>query len=440
MRAPLATIVFGFAIAACTPLPMSSAPTNLLDGRADVATPNLSAVNGRARRSGGLTVLYTFGAAPDGSTPLGNVIVGKGGDVFGTTSLGGASGNGAVFELKRSQAYAESIVHSFDAADGAAPVAAPFEDANRNLFVTAGAGGDSGQYGALVELSPQSKGYVETGLFAFDQADGAYPGAGFLDLGGTLVTTTNGGGKNGYGNIVEVTGSGLSVTDVYDFANAPDGASPDAGLVADSSGALYGTTYYGGSGECPQGQHLFYHCGVVFKFVPSASGGSETVLYTFQGGADGASPYGGLIVDKHGNLYGTTVFGGDTNCGGNGNPDGCGTVFELSPQEDGTYVETVLHRFKGSPDGRYAYGGLVAKGDKLFGTTEFGGNASACVLGCGSIFEVSKSSKHYAVDHSFQGSDGANPQSGLTFKAGAFYGTTADGGNTGNGTVFQFEP
>jgi uncharacterized repeat protein (TIGR03803 family) len=237
-----------------------------------------------------------------------------------------------------------------------------------------------------------------------------------------------------------VAASGLTATDVYDFQNAPDGASPDSALVADSTGALYGTTYYGGNGECPQGSHLFYHCGVVFKFVPSPAGGTETVLYTFQGGTDGASPYAGVVLDEKGNIYGTTVFGGDPNCGGTGNPDGCGTVFKLALQKDGHYKETILHSFMSSPDGRYPYGGLMAKGDALYGTTEFGGSTSGCTIGCGTIFKVSKAGKNYAVIHAFEVSDGENPQSGLFVRGSALYGTTAAGGSTGNGVVFQFVP
>ena len=440
-RALLLTAGLGVVLSACSSAAYSPTPSQRVATQAGDASVARKPALSFSSPGTGLTVLYSFRPAPDGSVPLGGVVIDKSGSIFGPASSGGVSGNGAVFALKRNGiGYSEAIIHSFDATDGASPNAAPFEAGSGDLLVTASAGGGSGQYGTVIELSPQGNGYGETALFAFDSTDGATPNAGLLQSGGALYTTTSGGGANGYGNIVMVDASTLSATDVYDFQNAPDGASPDSALVADASGALYGTTYYGGSGECPQGNHLFYHCGTVFKFVPSPSGGRETVLWTFQGGNDGASPYGGLLVDEHGNLYGTTVFGGDPNCGGEGHPDGCGTVFKLTPQKGGQYVETILHNFKSSPDGRYPYGGLVDKDGMLYGTTEFGGSAAKCAIGCGTLFALSTSGADYAVLHRFKGSDGANPASGLLAKGSALYGTTASGGSTGNGVVFRFVP
>jgi uncharacterized repeat protein (TIGR03803 family) len=392
----------------------------------------------------GLTVLYSFQGAPDGSAPNGGVVVDAAGNVFGTTLAGGSANDGAVFALQpRHGAYAESVVHSFTGTDGASPYAAPLADAGGDLFVTASAGG-SDQDGSVVELSPQSGGYGETATFSFDATNGANPSAGLAAVGGTLYTTATNGGAYGYGAIVALSADGLGATDVYDFQNAPDGAYPQAGLVADASGALYGTTYYGGSASCSHGNnHLFYHCGTVFKFVPSQSGGTETVLWTFSGGdnGDGADPNGGLVVDKHGNLYGTTVFGGGTGCGKGGTPPGCGAVFEL--KRAGThYSERILHAFSGAPDGQYPYAGLTAKGE-LYGTTSLGGTVSSvCGLGCGTIFSLAKSGASYSVLHAFEASEGEQPVAPLFAKGSILYGTTSAGGSNacGCGSVFEFVP
>ena len=388
----------------------------------------------------GLTILYTFAGAPDGADPNAAPIIDAAGNIFGTTLDGGSAGDGAVFELTPSgNAYSERVIHSFVGSDGAAPFGSPFASAGGDLFVTASAGGAS-QDGTIVELSRKHGAYEESGVFSFGLENGAYPAADFVESGKTLYTTTVDGGKYGYGAIVALSSAG-TITDVYDFQNAPDGAYPQAGLVADSAGALYGTTYYGGSGSCPHGGHLFYRCGTVFRFVPSGSGGTETILWTFSGGAHGADPNGAVIVDKRGNLFGTTPFGGGMGCGTNGFPPGCGTVYELSPQGS-TYREKIVHAFAGS-DGSYPYAGLTAKGDSLYGTTEFGGaDASGCGLGCGTIFEVSKSGSRFALLHSFEGSDGAQPLAALTAKGRAFYGTTSSGGagSCGCGEVFAFSP
>jgi uncharacterized repeat protein (TIGR03803 family) len=168
-----------------------------------------------------------------------------------------------------------------------------------------------------------------------------------------------------------------SETVLYSFTGGADGANPSAGLVRDAAGNLYGTTFLGGveSGSCGGS------CGVVFKLSPT---GSETVLHSFTGGADGANPSAGLIQDAAGNLYGTTFLGGveSDSCGGS-----CGVVFKLSP----TGSETVLHSFTGGADGAGPYAGLIqdAAGN-LYGTTSEGGANSVCPLspGCGVVFRL----------------------------------------------------
>jgi uncharacterized repeat protein (TIGR03803 family) len=176
----------------------------------------------------------------------------------------------------------------------------------------------------------------------------------------------------GCGVVFKISSSGME-TVLHDFQGGADGNFPQSSLIVDSSGNLYGTTYYGGSSGCN------YGCGTIFKLTPD---GTETVLYAFQGGADGKFPVAGVTRDLQGNLYGTAIGGGDLECNAG---FGCGTVFKLAP--DGSF--TVLHAFQGA-DGADPVGGLVADGSgNLYGTAEEGGTVSAiCPGGCGTVFKL----------------------------------------------------
>jgi uncharacterized repeat protein (TIGR03803 family) len=194
------------------------------------------------------------------------------------------------------------------------------------------------------------------------------------------------------------------------FTNSPDGANPHAGMVvAINNGGLYGTTLYGGT----------HGDGTVFQMNAAGVG----VLYNFAGSPDGSEPVAGLVrVDS--NVYGTTQFGGSsTNC-----PNGCGTVFKVTPAG----VETVLHSFTGSPDGRLPYGSLVAANGRLYGTTAGGGSKNK-----GTVFRVMIGSGVETVLHSFTNTpDGAVPYAGLIKIGTKLYGTTFYGGTSNDGTVF----
>ena len=210
---------------------------------------------------------------------------------------------------------------------------------------------------------------------------------------------------------------------LYTFTGGVDGGQPIGGLIRDAEGNLYGTTCCGGA----------YGAGTVFMLDKS---GSEKVLYSFTGGADGDQPYASLIRDAKGNFYGTTYWGGvSTECNGEVR---CGVVFKL----DTSGNETVLHAFTGTDgDGANPYDGLVRDGKgNLYGTTEFGGGSSACSGGCGVVFGVNTAGKE-AVLHRFSGgTDGAGPLEGLVRDgAGNLYGTTQWGGNLGPGTVFKLD-
>jgi uncharacterized repeat protein (TIGR03803 family) len=272
---------------------------------------------------------------------------------------------------------------------------------------------------ALVFLAPASGagagGYKLLHNFS-GSGDGAEPwDTPIKDSAGNYYGTTLTGGANKWGTIFKITPDGTE-TVLYSFcrkANCPDGQLPHAGLIADKAGNFYGTATYGGDVE---GQ------GVVFRL---ATDGTETVLYAFAGSPnDGQYPYGGLIMDKKGNLYGTTVAGG---------PDNDGSVFKLAP--DGT--ETVLHFFTGS-DGNEPFGSLVADKDgNLYGTTQLGGSADL-----GTVFKVTPNGKEI-IFHTFTGApnDGTEPSAGLIMdSAGNLYGSTWAGGADNMGSVFRFAP
>jgi uncharacterized repeat protein (TIGR03803 family) len=212
---------------------------------------------------------------------------------------------------------------------------------------------------------------------------------------------------------------------LYSFRGGTrDGQQPRAGLI-NANGTLYGTTLFGGSGSCMNGS--FSGCGAVFAIRRS---GKETLLYSFAGGSgDGQSPLAGLL-NVNGTLYGTT-YGGGAGCGSSG----CGTVFSITP----TGKETVLHSFKGVPDGLAPGASLTVLNGTLYGTTESGGTGY-CNDGCGTVFSITTSGKE-TVLHSFSGSgDGVFPDAGLVNVGDTLYGTTYDGGANGAGTVFSLLP
>jgi uncharacterized repeat protein (TIGR03803 family) len=230
---------------------------------------------------------------------------------------------------------------------------------------------------------------------------------------------------------------GATTQVLYNFSGQPDGGNPWAGLIFDAAGSLYGTTSTGGPGGG----------GTVFKLSPGAGGKwTETTLYSFtgqNGDGDGYAPYGGLIFDSLGNLYGTTAGCSQVNCG---------TVFELSPTQGGKWTETILHSFNGQDGSVPLYSALIfdAAGN-LYGTTIYGGSSGTRCdgHGCGTVFELSFSNGTWSetVLYNFCSAqncaDGAFPAASLVFDAnGNLYGTTSDGGaracdRGGCGTVFE---
>ncbi len=168
---------------------------------------------------------------------------------------------------------------------------------------------------------------------------------------------------------------------------------------------------------------------------------TETVLYSFTDGTDGGGPNGGFVFDSSGNAFGTTHFGGNDSCGGSVG-GGCGVVFELSPNKTGGWTETPLYTFDDGADGGFPNAGVILdKNGNAFGTASTGGSTQ-CSIGCGVVYELSKSSGWTeSVLHTFIQSDGEFPNAVLLpSKSGTLYSTTWYGGSSGNGTVFSLAP
>ena len=261
-------------------------------------------------------------------------------------------------------AAADNVLHSFNnnGMDGNNPYAGLIFDAAGNLYGTTSGGGTSSD-GTVFELTPAAGGtWTEKVLHSFNQngTDGYEPFAGLIfDAAGNLYGTTFAGGTYDLGTVFELTpAAGGTWTEkvLWSFGNGTDGHKLYAGLIFDAAGNLYGTTVGGGTPDL----------GTVFELTPAAGGTwTEKVLYNFGGGTDGTAPYGGLIFDAAGNLYGTTSQGGTSNLG---------TAFELTPAGGGTWTEKVLHTFGSGTDGVDLVAGLIFDGaGNLYGMTLRGG-------------------------------------------------------------------
>lgn len=408
-------------------------------------------------------VIYSFQGGRDGANPYGGVMFDAAGNLYATTELGGLLNEGTVFQLSPSATtWKETQLFNFrikcttggicQSGTGNLPMSKLALDAKGNLYSTTYEGGKYG-VGTVFQLAPPASAggaWTEHVLHNFheDGADGGIPlGGVIVDQRGRLYGTTGGGGPGGpvgCGVVFSLTPPASGSTAwteqiLHAFQCAPDGQEPRGELIRDPSGNFYGTTDSGGTGNC------FSGCGTVYQLSPPKSpGGSwtETVLYSFLNTPDGVGPYGGLVRDAAGNLYGTTYRGGSNPAGCFG--VGCGTVFELSPPAaaGGAWTETVLYSFTGMADGGVPLAGLAMdRSGILYGTTDEGG-ASGC--NCGVIFQLAQSAAGgwtETVLHTFTGApDGSYPQAGVTLHNGALYGTTMQGGARQQGVVFQVVP
>ncbi len=372
-----------------------------------------------------LTILYSFRGGNDGANPYATLLAGPDGGLYGTTVDGGPNDDGTVFGLKpRRRGYAESVQYAFHGSDGAHPYGGIFQYKRRAGVGTTAYGGAYG-YGEVFEIMPSgSGGYAVRVLYSFQggSIDGANPFDGVIaDGSGDLFGTTLNGGKNGDGTAFELnpTRQGFTEKVLYNFGGG-SGEYPYAGLIEDASGALYGTTHAGGSSGY----------GAVYKLTPNGADYTESVLYSFRGGQDGANPYAELEFGPAGPLYGTTQYGG---------PNNAGTVFELISTGSG-YSEDVNFAFDRN-DGYVPNAAIVRSGHRSGAST----TAQGGKYGDGVVYEVAPSGNGghtETVLHTFQGgTDGAFPYGGLVVDAaGALYGTTYEGGAYGFGTVYQVTP
>lgn len=372
-------------------------------------------------------VIYSF--AGDCFSPSAPLVADVQGDLYGTGSGGGENHNGCVFELSPNGdgTWIEKTIHFFDVNDGVGPGAALVFDKLGNLYSTTVSGGLYGG-GVVFELSPIGGGWADSILYNFGRSgDGHAPTDVVFGPDGNLYGATQFGGSSGCGIVYSLSpgpvGWAWEETMVHDFANSSqDGCNPSGGVVFDSRGRLYGTTSGGGA----LGQ------GTVYELTRSKDGSYEQdVIHNFSG-ADGSQPLATLTIDENGNLYGTTFTGGNlTACFA-----GCGTVFELT-ESGGKWLERVLHAFSGN-DGKSLAGSVVfdRKGN-LYTTAASGGGNGFDGLILRLTLAVDGTWKE-TILHKFawpSTGDGAAPYAGVILSKGELFGTTTIGGANNVGAV-----
>ena len=326
-------------------------------------------------------------------------------------------------------AESEQVIYSLGIArvDGACPMSGLVFDQKGNLYGTTSLGHGHGLFpygsGTVFKLAHTGTGWKETVLYTFTGKDGAVPAASLVfDQQGNLYGTTSRGGTNDAGVVFKVfhNTTGWHERVLYSFTGLTDGGSPFAGVIRDAAGNLYGTTELGGA----------YGKGTVFQLTHGPAGWTEKVLHSF-----GAAkfPFGGLVFDAAGNLYGTTKAGGTARSG---------TVFQLSPRKNGNWRVAILYSFLGGTDGRFPYSTLAldARGN-LYGTTKAGGLYSG-----GVVFQLIPASGGAWTERVLQygaAGNGGGKQfvSDLVFDpAGRLYGTATLGGKFDWGVVYRLTP
>jgi uncharacterized repeat protein (TIGR03803 family) len=381
-------------------------------------------------------VLYAFKGTPDGAAPSAGLIEDTHGNFYGTTMSGGPNSDGTVFKLSRASngAWTETILYSFSGIDGDAPVAALVMDTAGNLYGTTAGGGAYGG-GTAFEVSHSSTGWTESVLHSFGNGqDGWDPQAEMVfDSAGNLYGTTQlggaifGRGDDNGGTVFQLTpgASGWTETILYSFTGeylGPDPNLPAGSVVLAKNGNIYGVAQTGGA----NGQ------GAVYQLAPNSDGTyTESVIFSFNVN-DGAVPNSTPVQDANGNLYGTTRQGGDGAC----SSVGCGVVYKLTSNGDGTRSETVLHELNGR-DGSTAIGPpAFDSAGNLYAVAEAGGADSA-----GSIFELIPRVTgpwSESVLHTFTGgTDGAAPLAGVTIDSSGNLFGTASGGGGKSGVAFE---
>ena len=378
-----------------------------------------------------ITVLHSFTAGGDGSTPIAGVTLDRAGNLYGTTNGIESGSPSTVFKMSHvGSGWILNTLYTFNHRNDPTDVyAGVVLGPDGTLYGTSYEGAQF-NLGAVFALRPPatvcksvSCPWTLTILHSFDGMDGAHPDLGNLvfDSAGNIYGTTNAGGGHVRGTVFGLTRSSNGWTEsvLYNFTGGSDGGSPYNGVAFDSAGNLYGTTSEGGSNGY----------GTVYELSPSGSGWTETTLYSFTDNADGANPIGGVAVDAEGNLYGTTSVA----LGGRGS----GTVWELSPSNGG-WAFTVLHSFFGP-----AYPGPLAtltldSAGNIYGTSTYTGEGS----GFGEAFKLTPSGGGWTyTSYDFDGVTVRNPECPVAVDAnGNLYGTSVLGGTGDWGAVWEITP
>jgi uncharacterized repeat protein (TIGR03803 family) len=292
-------------------------------------------------------LIFSFDGYAGGSSPIDRLTFDSKGNIYGVTQLAGAYNAGIAFELTPGSdgTWTETVLHNFGAAhDGAYPSGQLTFDSSGNLYGTTSVGGTQNclhnQCGTVFELSPQANGgWTETVLYTFDYSHGAVPvGGAIFDTAHALYGIASYGGRSDAGTVYELKleNGEWNIAVLHEF-NGSDGSLPVGGLIQDQDGNLWGVTSLGGT----------YNHGTVFELVRWSGHWTFQSIYSFQGGNDGDSPSGRLLVDKAGNLFGLTVVGGTGKCKGE---PGCGTAFELT-HAGPSWTESIVYSFQGGLDG-----------------------------------------------------------------------------------------
>jgi uncharacterized repeat protein (TIGR03803 family) len=391
---------------------------------------------GVAASAGTVEVLHSFGEG-DGEYPATEIVVDDAGNLYGTTTSGGAFNAGTVFRLSPDgDGWTETILHHFTGfADGLNPYGGVAIDRSGNLYGTTVAGGTGGVCaedgcGVVFKLTRSGSAYTYSTLYHFTGGDDGWGVGGqpAVDRGNIYGTTPNG-GRFGLGVVWQLSpdgAGGYGFRVLHHFSGGHDGATGGLGriLVGPAGNSLYGVATVGGDEGA----------GTVYMLRRRDDGDWRfRTLHTFEDSPLAGFPYGGVTLDRDGNLYGTTYYGGAL---------GEGTVYRLS-RDDGVWRESVLHDFAGGDAGGWPTTNLVfdARGN-LYGTTAEGG-APGCR--CGTIFRLTPDGTGgwtHEVVYSFPGApDGANSYYSITpDRRGSFYGATVHGGADDDGTVFRFTP
>jgi uncharacterized repeat protein (TIGR03803 family) len=394
------------------------------------------------------SVLHTFTGGADGGQPWAGMIMDPAGNLYGTTAAGGtgscsylgATGCGTILQLKKhNSSYTFNPLYSFQGGTDGEFSARPLTLGPDGTYYGTTIGGGEGtcsfygvsECGVVFKAGPAPQPprtpllqFRENVLYRFSGgSDGGNPFSTVIfDQAGNIYGTTSGGGAHGLGTVFELShavGGTYTETVLYSFAGGDDGANPYDGVVFDTAGNLYGTTLYGGGSTVCQ-----FGCGTVFKLSPAAGGNwTEAVLYRFQGANDGQYPTAGIAIDSAGNLYGNTNQPG-TGQGGSGG----GTVYELSPNgSNWTYKRLYTVPYNGG----FGYGRVVLDSNgNLYEALQAGG-----AFGHGQVFELTHGSWIYTDLYDFtDAADGASPYGGVTVdSSGNLYGTTLIGGGAGCG-------